>query len=308
MRRFPVLATLLLLVAGPGFADSTQAPPNRVFVSARSGNDANPCNNILTPCQTLQGAVNQVAAGGEAIVLDSGGYGRVSIDKSVKIEAPPGVLAFIHPSSLEAIGIFAGASDVVVLRGLVLNVGSSEGIRVDTVGELHVENCVIDGFSAGINFTSPGKLFVLDTIIRNCSGAGITLTPNSGTLLAAIDHSRLDKNSTGLSVGGLGAVTVKASIKDSIAVGQGNVGLRADTSTGGVSELNVENCLVANNGGTGIFSFQNGGVTTVRVSNTTVTDNAVGINNNVGQILSRSNNTVEGNTANGAFSGTYTAK
>ncbi len=72
--------------------------------------------------------------------------------------------------------------------------------------------------------------------------------------------------------------------------------------------MNVENCLVTNNGGTGIFSYQNGGTTTVRVSNTTVTDNATGVANFVGQILSRGNNTVEGNGANGAFTGTFTAK
>src|ERR1035438_945957 len=47
---------------------------NRVFVSQRSGNDANACNNILTPCQTFAGAVLQLNPGGEAIVLDSGGY------------------------------------------------------------------------------------------------------------------------------------------------------------------------------------------------------------------------------------------
>ncbi len=40
---------------------------NRVFVSARSGDDANSCDIIATPCQTLAGAVLQLTSGGEAI-------------------------------------------------------------------------------------------------------------------------------------------------------------------------------------------------------------------------------------------------
>lgn len=310
MRQSRVATGLLSFLAGFAVASTTLAQVNRVFVSARSGNDANSCNSILTPCQTFQGGVNQVSAGGEVIVLDSGGYGFVSINKSVKIEAPPGVVAFVHPSipSFPAVSIFAGATDSVILRGLILSVGDSDGIQVGTVGALHVENCVLDGFSNGIDDLSSGMLFVLDTIIRNCSNNGISLTPNSGTLIASIERSRLDKNSTGLDVGGLGPVIVKTSIKDSIAVGQSGVGLRADTPPGGVSELNIENCLVANNG-SGIFSFQNSGLTTVRVSNTTVTDNAgFGVNNFAGQMLTRGNNTVEGNSPDGAFTGTFTAK
>ena len=165
----------------------------------------------------------------------------------------------------------------------------------------------MDGFGTGIRDQAPGKLFVLDTIVRN-SGTGISLEPVSGTLTAAIERCRLDKNESGLASGGGSAVTVKTSIKDSIAVGQTNVGLRADTQTGGVSDLNIENCLVANNH-TGIFSFSNGGLTTVRVSNTTVTNSeAFGVNNVGGATLTRGNNTVEGNSPNGSFTGAFTAK
>ena len=46
---------------------------NRVFVSARSGNNANACDNINTPCQTFAGALPKLNPDGELIVLDSGG-------------------------------------------------------------------------------------------------------------------------------------------------------------------------------------------------------------------------------------------
>ena len=47
----------------------------------------------------------------------------------------------------------------------------------------------------------------------------------------------------------------------------------------------------------------------VRVSNTTVTDSTgSGVASTSGQILSRGNNTVEGNATNGIFTGTFMAK
>ena len=83
---------------------------NRVFVSARSGNNANSCDNIATPCQTFAGAVTQLNPDGEVIVLDSGGYGPVTITQGVTIEAPAGVTAFVHPPSGDAITVNAGTS------------------------------------------------------------------------------------------------------------------------------------------------------------------------------------------------------
>ena len=299
----PVLVLFACLVS----VSDVHALANRVFVSARSGNDANSCDNILTPCQTFQGAVNQVAAGGEVIVLDSGGYGKVSISKSVKIEAPPGVVAFIHPASGDAVSIVAGPTDVVILRGLVLNVGPLSGISVGNVGELHVENCVIDGFNQGITFVSSGQLVVLDTIVRHCD-TGINVRAQSGTTVAGIERCRLDNNVNGLAVAAFNPGVAKASIKDSFAWGNLAVGMRADASSGGTAELNVENCLSANND-IGISGFPGTGTTVVRVSNTTVTDNTgSGVATTGAQILTRGNNTVEGNSPNGTFTGTFMAK
>src|SRR5262249_59893223 len=121
-----------------------RAQAYRVFASARSGNDANDCSNIATPCQTLQGAVTQVAAGGVVLVLDSGGYGPVTITKAVTIDVPTGIEAFIHPPSGHAITIQAGGADVVVLRGLTLSTAPTKmGVDVETAGAVHIERCVI---------------------------------------------------------------------------------------------------------------------------------------------------------------------
>src|ERR1035438_611244 len=166
---------------------------NRVFVSARSGNDSNPCNNILTPCQTFAGAVLQLNPGGEAIVLDSGGYGPVTITQSLTIEAPPGVLAFIHPPSGDAITVSAGASDTVILRGLTLNVGSGNGINVSSVGALHIENCVISGFDTGLYVSTVATVLMKDTIVRNCAN-GAYFTTATGAVTASVERCRFEEN------------------------------------------------------------------------------------------------------------------
>jgi hypothetical protein len=57
-----VSVAALLTVAG-------QAQPNRTFVSGQ-GSDSYPCS-LAAPCRSFTGALNQTAAGGEIVVLDS---------------------------------------------------------------------------------------------------------------------------------------------------------------------------------------------------------------------------------------------
>ena len=70
----------------------------RTFVST-GGNDANSCS-LAAPCRGFAAAVTAVAHGGEVIVLDSGGYGPVVINKPVEITAPPGVYAGVSVLSV----------------------------------------------------------------------------------------------------------------------------------------------------------------------------------------------------------------
>src|SRR5437588_2416029 len=123
-------------VAGRTAAGTAQ----RTFVSAATGNDANPCSRTA-PCRNFAAAIAQTAAGGEVIVLDSGGYGTVTISQSVSLISPPGVYAGITAFSGNAIEINAGASDSVTLRGLTPNgLGGGIGLNVDAVGRLFVDD------------------------------------------------------------------------------------------------------------------------------------------------------------------------
>jgi len=284
------LALLFILFSLPAAAQS-----NRVFVSALTGSDANSCNNISTPCLTFQGAVNQVAPGGSVIVLTTGGYGAVTIGKALTIEAPTGVIAFIHPASGNAITVNAGVSDVVVLRGLSLSVGTGDGIAFSAGAVLQVEHCVLNGFNNAISHQGSGLLIVKDTTIRG-SNVGILVLGNgsvSSPSRATIERTRLKSGQYGLFAGAGASITIRASNIS------GNLqwGLIVDSHLGGVtSDLTVEDCVVAHNG-TGIQSLAfGGGFANVRVSNSTVAYNSTGLSQIGGSLFSRANNTVEGNT------------
>src|SRR5512133_895922 len=71
---------LFLCYAAPGSAQAT-----RTWVSG-VGDDANPCSRTA-PCKTFQGAISKTAAGGEINVLDPGGFGAVTITKSITIRS-----------------------------------------------------------------------------------------------------------------------------------------------------------------------------------------------------------------------------
>src|SRR5438045_8844983 len=101
------------------FATAILAQVNRAAVSV-NGVDGNPCSPA-SPCRSINYALSQTNAGGEIIVLDSGGYGAFTVTKSVSVEAAPGVHAGITAASGTAISINAGASDKLVLRGLSLS-------------------------------------------------------------------------------------------------------------------------------------------------------------------------------------------
>src|SRR5262249_34706657 len=109
------------------------AQGQRVFVSAVSGSDSNPCTRPL-PCRTFGQALIAVSAGGEVVVVDSGGYGPVTVTKAVTIVSPPGIYAGISVMSGSGITVNAGATDLVTLRGLSINgLGGNDGVTVSSV-------------------------------------------------------------------------------------------------------------------------------------------------------------------------------
>ena len=208
--------------------------------------------------QTFAGAIVKTAAGGEIDVLDSGGFGSVTIDKSITIAAE-GTIAGVLVSGTNGITVNAGPSDVVILRNLDMNgLGTGlNGIDFQAGGVLMVEHSNIREFALnGINFapSSSAQLVVADTDLRNNAGDGILASAGA----VSLDHVRLENNSNGLEVGG------HATVRDSLAVNNSGSGFAVSPS----GDVNIENSVASNNH-RGVYA--NGG--TMRISNMTITNN-----------------------------------
>ena len=282
---------------------SASKAQQRTFVSGL-GTDNNPCSRIA-PCRTLTQALSLTNAGGEVVVLDSAGYGAFAITKAVTVQAPPGVYAGISVFSGDGISINAGGTDTVILRGITVNNQGSNGngIAFNTGGPLHVEGCVLNGFASGTGllFGNVGTLELKDSIARG-NGIGVLLV---GSATVSIDNVRLEGNSFGLQAEDGSKVTVSNSLASNNSTGFDALSHGSDV------QLNIEGCVVTNNAFDGIVaeSMQMTGVATVRVSNSTVTDNGTGFDNHSSVLLSRGNNTLEGNSTNtNGTIGSYTAK
>src|SRR6516165_5242434 len=107
----PMLGPIMVICLTIG-SSTANAQASRTWVSG-VGDDANPCSRTA-PCKTFPGAISKTAAGGEINVLDPGGFGAVTITKSISIIAES-VEAGVLVSGTHAIIVSAGPNDVVVL-------------------------------------------------------------------------------------------------------------------------------------------------------------------------------------------------
>jgi hypothetical protein len=187
-RLLVAFAALFMLHASPAMAQAI-----RTWVSG-VGDDVNPCSRTA-PCKTFAGAISKTAAGGQISVLDPGGFGAVTITKSITIKAD-GDLGSILASGITGIIINAGATDRVVIDGLDIDGAGGTpgtiGIRILSAREVVVRNTVIRNFSqAGILIDSPTNqvaLSVFDSSIINAT-IGVNVTAAAGNGSARIWNS-----------------------------------------------------------------------------------------------------------------------
>jgi parallel beta helix pectate lyase-like protein len=292
----------------------------RTFVSAAQGNDTNPCSRAL-PCRNFTAALLQTATDGEVVVLDSGGYGVVTITRSVSLISPTGVHAGITALSDVAVTVNAGDSAHVVLRNLAvssLNSGAVNGIYAETVAALYVENCSIGGFAnggtaTGIRFeptTADARLYVSNTTVARSDmgivviGTGIRATLDSVWLHGNVEYGALvygaevtfrKSVASGQVWGFVAASDSKMIFEDSVST-MNDVGVFA--WDGGVVMLT--RCTIASNTYAGIRIDDANGM--IYVSGSTITGNGIGVHAfGTAVVRSRGNNTLQGNTSNGSF-------
>src|SRR5262245_61927828 len=140
------LNILAIAVFSLAISSVAQAQASRTWVSG-VGDDANPCSRTA-PCKTFAGAISKTANCGEISVLDPGGFGAVTITKSVTINGD-GTLAGILASLVNGVIVNATANDVVTLRSLSINgfCNGINGVRFLAGKHLKIENCTIYGFA-----------------------------------------------------------------------------------------------------------------------------------------------------------------
>ncbi|MDQ3652560.1 MAG: hypothetical protein M3458_20255 [Acidobacteriota bacterium] len=178
--RFTVNAVAVVIFT-LAFASLAQAQATRTWVSG-VGDDVNPCSRTA-PCKTCAGAISKTAAHGEISTLDPGGFGAVTITKSMTIEGTTGqgygsILASLTNGVIVNDSLTASPNTIIVtLRNLSINGAGNgtNGIRFLSGKAVPVENCQIFGFKGGTGHgidmrisatASNAQLTVRDSVIR----------------------------------------------------------------------------------------------------------------------------------------------
>jgi hypothetical protein len=249
---------------------------------------------------------------GEINCLDPGGFGTVTIIKSITIDCRDAFGGIGHSGS-NGINIHfdsfweVDTRKTVRLRNLSLNSagGGVIGIRITggstiTGGVVFIEDCAIDGnfsgLAAGIadERTGGGELNISNTTVRNVGKTGIMISPALGAaagqvMAAVLDNVRVQNAHNGIMIVNNAAVVINRSV----VTGNTQAGIAvAGPLTS--ANVNVSNSIVSSNNGFGIQVII--GTATIRLSNNEIAFNGTAIG---GATQSFGNNRISGNGAVG---------
>jgi hypothetical protein len=276
-----ILTSIIFIFA---LATMTQAQATRTWVSG-VGDDVNPCSRTA-PCKTYAGAISKTAKDGEISTLDPGGFGTLTITKSITVNGGGGGQGYGSVlSALAPQGFLVNITDVndirktVRLNWLDINGASTgtDGVRMIAGLALHIENTNIDGLVgdgvdiniAGANVT---ELYMKNVSIRNCVGNGVILNASnaSGLIAATLDGVMMNNCGDGFEA----ALRSLASLRNCVFStnnGASSAGVRVNGAT---SEVSVDNCVVSYN--TSGVRVDSG---TARVAGTLLNGNSTGLQN-----------------------------
>jgi hypothetical protein len=264
-----LISRFIILIYMSAGSMVAMAQATRTWVSG-IGDDANPCSRTA-PCKTLAGAISKTATGGEINILDPGGFGAVTITKSITIDGG-GIIGSILSSATNGIIVNAPNSLVSIRNFSINGTGTTlgiNGIRVLAAKKVNVENCVLSNFSGKgieVNSSSPVEMVVSGVTIHNAV-EGISFTgPSSSTGssgFTVIDRCYIQ----GIQNTGINIVSGSATVSNSVISGCG-VGVRSNSGA------------------------------TAHLSGNVITNNATALQG-PGTITSSGNNSITGNTAQG---------
>ncbi|WP_310467660.1 hypothetical protein [Sphingomonas sp.] len=305
-----IVAAFLLALAGPAFAQAT-----RTWVSG-VGDDVNPCSRTA-PCKTFAGAISKTAAGGEINCLDPGGFGTLTITKSITVDCSGtfgstlnsgGINGFVINDSLSA----TPGTAKVVLRGLSINGAGTtpglNGIRFLSGRELVVENVFIQNQGGGNGISlQPSALMRFQaenvTVAHGAGGILIQPTGANGAIRATMRNVRVRNNSgIGLSVLTTGNTAAGGNVvaidKCSFASNSSGIAVNAAAGTTSATVM-IYDTLLANNS-TGLSAT--GTLARARIGQSVITGNSTGVSVTGGAAINTyATNMVDGNTTDGTF-------
>jgi parallel beta helix pectate lyase-like protein len=310
-----VAGVFCTLAIGVGTA---QAQATRTWISG-VGDDANPCSRTA-PCKTFAGAISKTAAGGEIDCLDPGGFGAVTVTKSITLDCASGSggqVGSILNSGTNGITVNDGGAGtiIVIVRNLSINgISHSTGPGVSGISVFSAASLTVDhvnifdqggtsGSQAGIYFapSTVAKLFVHESNIADGLADGIIVKGSVATTVS-IDRTTVTNNgANGIRIYDGGTAT----ITNSLSSHNVSKGVFADAASGGVVTLYLDHDTVSLNGGQGVTALATtGGTATVTLSDDTITNNtSVGVQATgagTTSIKSLSNNNVSGNGGSNA--------
>jgi hypothetical protein len=302
-RALPMLVFFLGILAITLNIAPAHAQASRTWVSG-VGDDANPCSRTA-PCKTFAGAISKTLTAGEIDCLDPGGFGAVTITKSITIDCS-GTFGSVLVSGTNAIVVTGGSPLNVVLRGISIDgLGGSgiDGIRLLAPGTVLIEKVRVFGFGTnGIDIEPPSgalKVDILDTTAHlNTNGNILVKPPVGATAQVSLTRVNMHHGLFGLRAEDRARVTVF----DSVAADNTNNGFLAVSASAPV-DINLSHSVTANNGTNGIQA--NGAGALVTIAYTSILDNTTGIGLVGGTVTSFSpgTNTNAGNATPGAPNG-----
>ncbi|HEV2718791.1 MAG TPA: right-handed parallel beta-helix repeat-containing protein [Thermoanaerobaculia bacterium] len=289
MKRVLILSLLTL-----GITTLAHAQATRTWVSG-VGDDVNPCSRTA-PCKTFAGAISKTASPGIINCLDPGGFGAVTITKSIAIDCT-GTLGSVLSSGVQGIVINALTTNDIILRNIdISGAGTTlgtNGINVIQARSVSIEGVSISQYSGqGVRVSNTSNaipVHISNSDIRLCVFGVVGASTAPGVVGLDIRDSKIFQNSnTGVDLGGANnGVTLTRCV---VTNNQSGVVVEQTTSVGALES----NTIAANQNG--VVLGTGGGTPTIRFSRNLITGNTANGLTGGGTSKCFGNNVIDGNS------------
>jgi hypothetical protein len=276
MRRHLLKLAIASAILVPAFATApAHAQATRTWVSG-VGDDVNPCSRTA-PCKTFAGAISKTAANGKINCLDPGGFGAVTITKSIEIDCfafPGGILN----AGTNGVNVSTTAGIKVVLRGIEIHGGGTgvNGVNITVASEVTLDKCFIiaqtgSGVQANVS-SGLVNILITDTNITQVNRGVLLSASGTGASVAQLNNvAILNPTTSGVETNTNGTI---AHVHRS-AIGGSTAGSAVFTSAGN-GQIAVSDSMIFGNS-FGIRTVGSGSKVLIRGNSLSANSNSISI-------------------------------